>query len=227
MKNTKTALIMIATLLIVALSSTAMAGDRHRHDSARYDNDRHYDQNYDRNHDRKHDRGYDGRRDRGHHQHHPGKHGKFGKVVYVRPIYKTFRVAVPEQQCYQREYRKPIKRHVHRHNGGEVIVGGVIGGIIGHELGRNHNQGLATVTGALIGSAIAHDAGTKHYSTGDYRVEHRRHCRTEIRYETERQLIGYRVKYRYKGDIYVTRMDHHPGKRIRIDGHSHRHGKRL
>jgi uncharacterized protein YcfJ len=145
----------------------------------------------------------------------------------VRPIYKTIRIAVPEQQCVHRDYRKPIKRHVHRNNSGEVLVGGVIGGIIGHELGRNHNQGLATVTGALIGSAIAHDASATHYSAGDYRIEHRRHCRTEMRYETERQLIGYRVKYRYRGDIYVTRMDHHPGKRIIVDRHSHRHGKRM
>jgi uncharacterized protein YcfJ len=45
-----------------------------------------------------------------------------------------------------------------------------------------------------------------------------------MRYHTERRLIGYRVKYRYRGDIYVTRMDYHPGKRIRIDRHGDRHG---
>ena len=158
-----------------------------------------------------------GHHHKGHHRHDHGRVA-YAKVVQVKPIYKTVRVAVPEQYCQHRDIRQPIKRRVHNNQGkGDIILGGIIGGIIGHELGRNHNQELATVTGALIGTAIAHDANAKYYRTGEYRVEQQRHCRTEMRYHTESRLTGYRVKYRYKGDIYTTRMREHPGKRIRVD----------
>lgn len=165
-----------------------------------------------------------GHNHKGHHRHdHDHDRGAYAKVVFVKPIYKTVRVAEPEQYCQHRDVEKPVVRHVHNRQGkGDIIVGGLIGGIIGHELGRNHNQELATVTGVLIGTAIAHDANAKYYRTKEYRVEHQRHCRTEMRYHTESRLAGYRVKYRYKGDIYTTRMREHPGKFIRIDVKPHR-----
>ncbi|MGD8566801.1 MAG: glycine zipper 2TM domain-containing protein [Gammaproteobacteria bacterium] len=204
MKNTKNVFVAAATILMLGFSSTILAGHADRDNRG----DRHYS-----------DRHYQDR-----HHHNRRHHDAYARVVHVKPIYKRVRVAVPEQHCRHREVRKPVVRHIHRHDGGDIVAGGIIGGIIGHELGRGRDQGLATVTGALIGSAIAHEANSQYYTTGEYRVEHNRHCRTEMRYHTERRLIGYRVKYRYRGDIYVTRMDYHPGKRIRIDRHGDRHG---
>lgn len=155
-----------------------------------------------------------------HHGHHRNDHGRnaYAKVIFVKPLYKTIRVAEPQQICHHRDRRVPVNRHVHNSQvSGNTILGGIIGGVIGHELGRNHNQELATVTGALIGTAIAHDASSRHYQTVDYGVRHEQHCRTEMRYHNQSVISGYRVKYRYKGDVYTTRMAEHPGKFIRVD----------
>lgn len=209
MRNPKNVFVATATILMLAFSSTILAG----HDDRNGRGDRHH---YDRHH-------ADWRYQDRHHQERRHHHA-YARVLHVKPIYERVRVAVPEQYCRHREVRKPVVRRIHRHDGGEIVAGGIIGGIIGHELGRGPDQGLATVTGALIGSAIAHEANSQYYTTGEYRVEHRRHCHTEMRYHTERKLIGYRVKYRYRGDIYVTHMDNRPGKRFCIDRDDHRHG---
>ena len=143
------------------------------------------------------------------------QHGGYidhAKVVHVEPIYKTVRVTVPEQQCWHEEVRKPVRHRV-RNSSDNAVIGGIIGGVIGHELGKGHNQPVATVAGAIIGSAIADNAG---YRTTGYRVENQRHCRTEHRVSTEQQLVGYHVNYRYKGEVYSTRMRNHPGKRIQV-----------
>ena len=157
--------------------------------------------------------------DRENHHRHKGqyeKHATYARVVHVEPIYKTVRVSYPEKQCWQQEIRKPVKHRVTHVAPEKLILGGIIGGVIGHELGRNHNQELATVTGAVIGTAIAHGANTQYYYHKDD-SHHRQHCRVENRYRTERQLKGYHVTYRYKGDLFTTRMREHPGKRIRVN----------
>jgi uncharacterized protein YcfJ len=141
----------------------------------------------------------------------------YAKVVHVDPIYKTVKVSYPETICWREEARKPIKHQVKHVAPEKLILGGIIGGVIGHELGRNHNQELATFTGAVIGTTIAHNVNAQYYQNADYRTQERQHCRVENRYRTEQQLKGYRVTYRYKGELYTTRMREHPGKRIRVN----------
>ncbi|WP_455201192.1 glycine zipper 2TM domain-containing protein [Kaarinaea lacus] len=156
------------------------------------------------------------------HAHKQKEHVRYAKVIHVKPIYRKVRVVYPEQQCWREEVKKPVTRRVNHASPEAVVLGGFIGGVIGHELGKNNNPELATVAGALIGSTLVHNANTQYYRTGEYRVYQRRHCRTENHYRTERQLKGYRVTYRYRGELYTTRMKHHPGKRIPIDrGRSH------
>jgi uncharacterized protein YcfJ len=163
------------------------------------------------------------------HDRHHHKHAVYARVMHVEPIYKTVRVNYPEKHCWHKEARKPIKHRVSHTAPEKLILGGIIGGVIGHELGRNHNQELATVTGAVIGTAIAHSANAQYYHNGEYRTHQRKHCRVENHYRTEQRLKGYRVTYRYKGDLYTTRMREHPGKRIRVNfeitpkRHHHRH----
>ncbi|KPJ94379.1 MAG: hypothetical protein AMJ53_05380 [Gammaproteobacteria bacterium SG8_11] len=151
------------------------------------------------------------------HDRHHDKHKTYARVVAVEPIYKTVQVSYPEKQCWHEEARKPVKYRVNHVEPEKLILGGIIGGVIGHELGRNHNQELATVTGAVIGTAIAHSANAQYYHDGEYRTQSRKHCRVEHRVRTEQQFEGYRVTYRYKGELYTTRMRNHPGKRIPVN----------
>ena len=150
------------------------------------------------------------------HSHKSKDHVSYAKVVHVNPIYKNVRVSYPEQICWHEEVNIPAKRHVSHSSPEAVMLGGFIGGVIGHELGKNNNPELATVAGAIIGSTLVHNANPQYYRTGEYRVKQRRHCRIENQYRTERQLRAYRVTYRYKGELYTTRMKQHPGKRIPV-----------
>jgi len=149
--------------------------------------------------------------------HQDNSHVQYARVVHVKPIYENVRIAYPEQVCWREDFSKPIKRRVSNTSPETILVGGIIGGVIGHKLGENHNQGLSTVAGALIGTAIASEANAEYYRTGEYRIERRQQCRIEQHYRTEQQLKGYRVTYRFRGEIYTTRTNYHPGKRIPVN----------
>jgi len=43
-----------------------------------------------------------------------------------------------------------------------------------------------------------------------------RRCRPVTRYETQDQIVAYRVHYSYGGDVFVRRMDTHPGERMQV-----------
>lgn len=151
------------------------------------------------------------------HSHRHNSHADFAKVVFVKPIYTTVRVEVPEQQCWHEEKRVPVRHRVNYQHQNNVVLGGIVGGLIGHELGDDRNRHVATVAGTIIGSAIAHNASLKDYQPAEYRIKHREVCQTKTRVVTREELIGYRVKYRYRGQLHWTRMRNHPGKRIRVN----------
>lgn len=154
-----------------------------------------------------------------HHGH--GYQGR-ARVVDVQPVYRIVRVAYPEKHC--RYLEEPDGNHRSNYVApGELLLGGLIGGVIGHELGKNHNPRAAAVTGAVLGTAVAHAAHTRHERV-DYRAPPRRHCRVETHYRSEKQFKGYRVTYRYQGELYTTHRHEHPGKWIRVDeDRHHRH----
>lgn len=135
----------------------------------------------------------------------------YAKVISAEPIYETVQVSHPQEQCWD-------ERVVHGgrpgHSPVRTIAGGIIGGVVGNQFGRGRGKTAMTVAGTLLGAAIGHEAS--------YRPRVRSHVTYEERCEwvdqvtTEERLVGYRVKYRYKGENFVTRTDEHPGRRIPI-----------
>lgn len=131
------------------------------------------------------------------------------RVTHVEPIYRSKVVHSPREEC---EYVDVSDRdHGHRHNAaGRMIVGGLVGGAIANEI---HGGTNAKIAGAVVGSAIGHDSA-RHNHRRDHHVEKR--CRT-VKHRHHRDYIdGYRVYYRYHGEEFVTRMNHRPGKRIKV-----------
>lgn len=61
-----------------------------------------------------------------------------------------------------------------------------------------------------IGAAIAEEVRHRERN-GDVR-----HCRLVTTYEERDQIVAYRVRYAYGGDIHVRRMREHPGKRVQV-----------
>jgi uncharacterized protein YcfJ len=155
-------------------------------------------------------------RDRDHqqHRHGPSAHYEYGRVIKAKPIYETRVTSTPRQSCWQEQVT------THRQSGSNsstgTIVGGIIGAAVGHELGhKKRNKQIGAVAGAVLGSSIGYDLtrGKRHsrpvHST-------RERCETVYDEHSDRVVVGYRVKYRYNGQIYRTRMDRHPGDRIKL-----------
>jgi uncharacterized protein YcfJ len=133
------------------------------------------------------------------------------RVLWAEPIYETVEIARPVEECWTE--RVPVTYgQPHSYTG--TIAGGIVGGVIGNQFGRGNGKTAATVAGTLLGASIGHDLG--HRRPRVHRVVEEEHCEVVDRIEYEERRVGYRVKYRYKGQTFFTRTDEHPGERIRI-----------
>ncbi|GAA0356639.1 glycine zipper 2TM domain-containing protein [Bowmanella denitrificans] len=125
----------------------------------------------------------------------------YAKVKQVTPIYETILLSSePEQVCYTTG---------RRHDATPTVVGAIIGGAVGHALGHSSsNKKVGMVAGAALGGAIGHDVGRNSY---------RQVCETRPGTQRRiRELTGYDVTYQYKGDLYHTVTQQHPGKRLKV-----------
>ncbi len=134
------------------------------------------------------------------------------KVVDVDPIYKTIEISRPEKHCWDEQVTHYQPR---RKSYTGTVLGGIIGGVVGNQFGQGRGRDASTVAGTLLGASIGNDI-SRNRRGGHYTTTTERQCEVETYTEYEEQLVGYRVKYRYKGKVFTTRTKHHPGKRIRV-----------
>jgi uncharacterized protein YcfJ len=145
--------------------------------------------------------------------HHGWKHGHadgYGRVMRVKPIYDTVEVSVPEEYCgdgYLGAAPDPALAG--------AVAGGVVGALAGDQFGSGKT--VVTVAGTVIGATVGHEVGpglAEWYPASQWIPGG---CETVERTELREELVGYRVKYRYRGHVYHTRTDYHPGDRIRVN----------
>lgn len=141
---------------------------------------------------------------------HGADHVDYARVVSATPIYETVEVNRPTRECWD---ERVVHRGHRSHTG--TIAGGILGGVIGNQFGRGSGKTAMTVAGTLLGASIGRDVSRDNGSRGY--VGYERRCDTVDHYVTEERLVGYRVKYRYGGETYVTRTDQHPGDRIPVE----------
>lgn len=138
----------------------------------------------------------------------------YAKVVHVEPITRTLSHRIPEETCWNERVRYSDNRH---QSATPAIIGGIIGATIGHSLGNDKyktNRTIKTVALGALGASIGHDIGNKQHDRDYYGQEQR--CEVSYHTRYEEQIVGYNVRYRYRGETYHTRMDYHPGKRIPV-----------
>ncbi len=140
----------------------------------------------------------------------------YAKVLGVEPIYETVSFAVPHEQCY--DERVAVHHGRGHHSVTAPIFGAIIGGVIGNAVGHHkRNKQVGTVVGALLGGSIGADIARQHrYRHGSVSYHTEQVCTVVNTYEQEERLVGYRVRYRYAGETYRTRMDRDPGDRLRV-----------
>ena len=144
----------------------------------------------------------------------------YAKVIDVKPVNKRIKVSVPVEQCHNKQvWNETPRRHSHGHK--NEVIGALIGAAVGNQIGKNAKKGngreIGTVAGAVIGGVIgnSHSRHHSHHRPAGYYTTVR-HCDTnyETRYKTK--VVGYDVKYRYRGKVYSTRMNQHPGSQIKV-----------
>ncbi|EGV51454.1 membrane protein [Candidatus Endoriftia persephone str. Guaymas] len=134
------------------------------------------------------------------------------KVIDVDPIYKTVEISRPERHCWDEQVSHYRPNRDKSYTG--TVLGGIVGGVVGNQFGKGKGKDAATIAGALLGASVGHDASRNR--SGHYVTETERRCEVIDYTEQEEQLVGYRVKYRYKGQVFTTRTKSHPGKHIRV-----------
>ena len=135
----------------------------------------------------------------------------YADVLRVDPVYDRVQTSAPREECDD----VPVDRRVDggNNNAAGTVVGAIVGGVLGSTVGKGDGRKAATVAGAVVGGAVGH--GVASQDDGYYAGTQRR-CRMVQDAAEERRIVGYDVQYRYRGDIYVSRLDYDPGERMRV-----------
>lgn len=141
----------------------------------------------------------------------------YAQVLRADPVYESVLVSEPYQECEEAsEYRRVGPERASNGSVGGTVVGAVIGGVLGNQVGKGDGRTAATVGGAVIGGAIGNRVGAG-ASAGGYRGQIvQPACRTVVNQREERRIVGYDVEYRYRGDVFLSRLAYDPGTQLRV-----------
>lgn len=129
-------------------------------------------------------------------------------VLRIDPIYDRVRVENPREECDE----VPVEHVDHGNKAAGTVLGAVIGGVLGSTVGKGDGRRAATVAGAVAGGAVGN-----HVAQGDtyYRYSER-DCSVVQDAAVERRVVAYDVQYRYRGDVFMSRLTYDPGDRLRV-----------
>lgn len=144
-------------------------------------------------------------------------HYSWADVLRVDPVFDT-PTAVPAQtECWEEQVPVESDDRESRQDkrAAATVFGAIVGGLLGNRIGKGDGRKAATaagvVAGGVIGNNLAADGdgdNIPHYTT-------QRRCR-EISAPVQRRIVGYDVEYRYRGEVYTSRVSHDPGNRLRV-----------
>jgi len=137
------------------------------------------------------------------------------RVIESRPVHEA---ANSKDECWNpraghyEEVRGENKTRI----GKGAAIGAVAGGVIGHQTDSNIGTGVGAVLGGIIGHQIEKRNNDDKQDDLDFS-----RCRTA---STGDNLVGYDVRYEYRGREYVARMDRDPGRTLRVGQDVNRDG---
>ena len=137
----------------------------------------------------------------------------YADVLRVDPIYDRVQISQPREECYDAQVRRSTGRYENTNTG--TIIGALVGGALGNQVGKGDGRRAATVAGAVIGGSVGRNVDASDNSSHIERdVETRCHVVESAR--EERQIVGYDVEFRYRGEVFVSRLGHDPGEKLRV-----------
>jgi len=152
----------------------------------------------------------------------------YAKVVDVSPLVETYQVNHPVEKCW--DERVSVRGYDRGHRSGSatpLIVGAILGGVVGNRVGKRgggNARDVATVAGAVLGGSIGRDVKLRNkrnydrkYSNGHTtRYKTVQHCELHDSYVTKEKVVGYNVAYKYQGNVFHTKLNEHPGDKIKV-----------
>lgn len=145
-------------------------------------------------------------------------HYGWADVLRVDPIYADDTSSPPPQPCYEEQVPvdAPADAEVRNKRGVFTAIGAFVGGILGNQFGKGNGRTAATVAGAVAGGVAGNNIAAAGEENGDSRPQYKtvRHCPSVA--TSQRKAVAYDVEYRYRGDVYSSRMPYDPGDRVRV-----------
>ena len=136
----------------------------------------------------------------------------FADVLRSDPIYETVQEARPREVCADVSTER--NRRYDNTNAGTVI-GALVGAALGNQVGAGDGRRAATVAGAVVGGAVGREVDASDNPQGAERSV-RSECRVVDQYVERKEVVGYDVQYRYRGEVYSSRLDYEPGEKLRV-----------
>ncbi len=138
----------------------------------------------------------------------------FADVLRVDPIYRQVRQARPREECFDEQVTR-VEPGGGDPTGG-TVVGALVGGALGNTVGRGDGRRAATIAGAVIGGAVGRNVDRNNGGPPREYSDVETRCRVVEEVAQRRELVGYDVEYRYRGDVFMSRLDYDPGSRLRV-----------
>ena len=135
----------------------------------------------------------------------------YAEVVSVAPAFDNQQTA--RQECTDESVTQQVPIKDEKRIAGSAI-GAVIGGVLGNQVGGGDGKKVATAAGAVAGG-YAGSKVQKNLQEGNTETVVEQHCRTV--YDNQKIPAGFDVTYMLDGRQGEVRMDHDPGKRIRVE----------
>lgn len=136
----------------------------------------------------------------------------YAEVVSVEPAFDNKQTA--RQVCNDEAITQQVAVRDEKRIAGTAI-GAVVGGVLGNQVGGGDGKKIATAVGA-IGGGYAGSKVQKGMQERNTETVIEERCGTV--YDNQKVPAGFDVTYLLDGRQGVVRMDHNPGKRIRVEG---------
>lgn len=130
-------------------------------------------------------------------------------VVSSTPVYQE--VNQPRQECWTERTGYRYERDDRSYGG--AILGAVVGGVVGNQFGKGGGKTASTAAGAAIGAMAGDRIDNNDRGGRRVPVEEER-CRTVDNWT--RNIVGYDVVYRYRGNQYTTHLPYDPGRALKL-----------
>ncbi len=139
-------------------------------------------------------------------------HFGWADVLRVDPVHESARGQGMHEECDE----VPVQRSERRSNSaGGTVIGAIVGGVLGHTIGKGDGRRAATVAGAVVGGAVGN--GVSRGGDDSSYTATETHCiHVPDGSIPEQRIVAYDVEYRYRGEVYMSRVSYDPGDRMRV-----------